>query len=181
MKSFKEIYTKHRTRYMLTPDDKGDWFVYEGKWNCDANKYSSLSKGCQHYGKTSVIEHGIAGTALAFVATLWELLFTSPKLWTWFRGFITDGYWMVFSSPFILAYWIIVTILYLPFVIILTIFSIIAIPYTELIEVPASWMNKESLYNSGNDPCGDSQLGFILSGKQNEIPNLELLKGGEQP
>ena len=44
MKSFKEIYTKHRTRYMLTPDDKGDWFVYEGKWSCDANKYLSLSK-----------------------------------------------------------------------------------------------------------------------------------------
>jgi hypothetical protein len=86
---------------------------------------------------------------------------------------------MVFSSPFILAYWIIITLLYLPFIIILLILSVIAIPYTELIEVPASWMNKESLYNSGDDPFGDSTFPFILGGKQITIPNPELLKGGE--
>ena len=177
MKSFKEVYAKYRTRYSMTPDDKGDWFVYNGGWSMGATgEYSCLARVKQRYSKTPIIEHEIAGTALAFVATLWELLFTSPKLWTWFRGFITDGYWMVFSSPFILAYWIIVTILYLPFIVILATFSIIAIPYTELIEVPASWMNKESLYNSGDDPFNVSTFPFILGGKQVEVPNPELLK-----
>jgi hypothetical protein len=169
LKSFKEVYTQRRTRFILVPDDNGIYWVDNGEWQ---NDHQSLSKG-QHYSKTLVVEHEIAGTALAVVATLWELLFTSPKLWTWFRGLITDGYWMVFSSPFILVYWIIVTLLYLPFVIILAIISIIAIPYTELIEVPASWMNKESLYFLPDDILSESSHPFILGGKVTPIPNEE--------
>jgi len=172
MKSFKKVYIKRRTRNVFVRDNNGEYY-----WDTNFERFYSLkeypSNKYTRYKLDPILQHEIAGTALALVATLWELLFTSPKLWTWFRGLITDGYWMVFSSPFILVYWIIVTLLYLPFVIILAIISIIAIPYTELIEVPASWMNKESLYFLPDDILSESSHPFILGGKVTPIPNEE--------
>jgi hypothetical protein len=107
----------------------------------------------------------IAGTALAFTTTLWELLFTSPKLWNWFRGIIHDGYWMIFLSPFVLAYWIIISALYVPFIVLLSLLIVLAVPYTEIVEVPASWMNKEEIRwgGSGKD---DDIIPFLLGGKK---------------
>jgi hypothetical protein len=64
-------------------------------------------------------------------------------MWSWFRGLVTDGYWMIFFSPFILTYWILVSILYVPVFLILSALVALSFIYTPIFEFPAGFMNKE--------------------------------------
>jgi hypothetical protein len=97
-------------------------------------------------------DYEITGTAPALVASIILPLF-SKKIWTWFIGLITDGYWMTLLSPFILTYWVLATIIFLPVLCVLGILFVISSLWCFIIEVPASIMNKERLNffrNGGN-------------------------------
>lgn len=64
------------------------------------------------------------------------------------RGLIYDGYWLVFLSPFVLAYWILLLPMILVFSIIWLLFWLLFIPlglWSILIELPASVLNKKEI------------------------------------
>jgi hypothetical protein len=88
--------------------------------------------------------NGIAGTAQAAVNAI-LIPFYSEKLYNWFIGLITDGYWMVLLSPLILLYWIILTILYIPLSALTLVLNIVALLWNILFEYPASLMNNEEI------------------------------------
>lgn len=85
----------------------------------------------------------IVGTALAFTSALWEYVLCNNRLWNWFVGLVTDGYAMVGFSPFILAYWVLLIVAYLPMIITLSALVIGAVVWTPIMEFPAGFMNKE--------------------------------------
>jgi hypothetical protein len=89
-------------------------------------------------------DYEITGTAPSFIASL-ILFYFSAKIWTWYIGLITDGYWMTLLSPLILIYWCLASIIFLPILCILIIFFIISCVWCIVFEIPASIMNKESL------------------------------------
>ena len=95
--------------------------------------------------KTVIRDRTIAGTAPAVFASVWELLLTSRLIWLWFVGFVTDGYWLVFASPFIHLNWILATILYIPLFFLLSILLLLSFVWTLVFEVPASILNREKV------------------------------------
>ncbi|MFA5299954.1 MAG: hypothetical protein WC389_17345 [Lutibacter sp.] len=105
-------------------------------------KYETITK--IDYKSNSIRDKNIVGTALAFTSALWEFILSSKVLWAWFRGLITDGYFMILLSPFILTYWVLVTILYVPLFLILSILVVLSMVHTIVFEFPAGFMNKET-------------------------------------
>lgn len=63
-------------------------------------------------------------------------------------GLIYDGYWLVFLSPFVLAYWILLLPMWVVFSMIWTLLGLLFIPiglWSLLFELPASLLNKKEL------------------------------------
>lgn len=64
------------------------------------------------------------------------------------RGLIYDGYWLVFLSPFVLAYWILLLPMVLVFSIVWLLFWPLFVPlgiWSVFIELPASFLNKKEV------------------------------------
>lgn len=152
MKNFKKLYKTRRTRAFI-PDKDGDYTeVKNADRDIVLSKYdASKHKDCSRYRKNTegIPDTLIAGTALAFTATLWQCSLTTPLLWVWFKGMITDGYWMISLSPLILLYWIIVSALYAPVAILLGGLVALAAIWTVVVEMPAAFMNNEEVFPFG--------------------------------
>lgn len=162
MKSFKEIYNKRRTKRTDVQIENGVEVYYvenaEGEYVfapgigyiSKDNPYHYMLRTNSYnntinYNKEHelLVDTNIVGTALAFTCTLWEYVITNNKLWNWFVGVVTDGYFMIFFSPFILAYWALLIVAYIPTIIILSALVVGAVVWTPIIEFPAGYINKE--------------------------------------
>lgn len=131
--------------------DGRDWdcnrSVKEGETTINGSNGCQMVMPAMRYYKLNKIDTirdtNIVGTALAFTSTLWEYVITNNKLWNWFVGVVTDGYFMIFFSPFILAYWALLIVAYIPMMIILSALVVGAVVWTPILEFPAGYMNKE--------------------------------------
>lgn len=165
MKTFKEIYDERRTivleyeynekyegYYALTADNKYiSWYNAQDhnipvkRKDGDYDIFSSTYTIRYERGKAikTEIDNEIVGTALAFTTTLWEFVLCNGAIWTWFVGLVTDGYFMIFFSPFILAYWALLLVVYIPLLPLLSALVVASLVWTVIMEVPAAFMNKE--------------------------------------
>lgn len=155
MGTFKEIYNKQRTITITHEDENGKYQYYEYANEYDNEKFylaqKPRSKSHCHfddkkYNIETIRETCITGTAFAFVTSLVKYWSTPKTLWTAPKGFIKDGYALVFLSPFVLAYWVILSILYLPCVVLFSSLQVVASLWTVLFELPASYLNDEKWY-----------------------------------
>lgn len=124
------------------------------------SKFKEIYNNRRNYN--GEIDTCIVGTATAFFVTLLQLYTSTKTIWIWFRGLVTDGYFMIFFSPFILTYWIILGILYLPILIILCLLIGASIPWMYIIELPASVMNKDKLHIPAINFISEHKTFFII-------------------
>jgi hypothetical protein len=122
MKSFKELYTKRRSKEKNHINKTGDGI--ETEFEVDKN---------------------IFGTMLAVSTSVWELCLTSKFIWTWFIGVVTDGYWMTLTAPFAWVFWLLASVFYLPLFVILSIFVALSVVWMYTFELTGSIVNKEKI------------------------------------
>lgn len=85
----------------------------------------------------------IFATALSLSISTWKLCLTSKFMWIWFIGLITDGYWMVFTTPLVWLNWIFASLIYIPSFFILSSLVIASFFWAYTVELTASIVNKE--------------------------------------
>lgn len=158
MKSLGDLYKQQRTHRAL-PDPSGTIYrtkVEHPKWTLD----SFFARHGDKYRLDSTPDTSIFGTATAASSALWLFALTQPAIWNWFFGKVQDGYAMVLFSPFIILYWILVILLYIPTAIILSLLVVLSGIWAVVIELPASLMNRDTI-NFGNANMSDTDLILI--------------------
>jgi hypothetical protein len=136
---------KHYTQIALTESEQYETVIIYKEVPYTGDKITK-TEIIKDIIETPIRDNYIVGTSLAVFASIWELCLTSKFIWTWFIGLVTDGYWMVFTTPFAWFFWILATIIYLPLFFILSSLIIASVIWTYTFELTGSVVNKEHPY-----------------------------------